>query len=150
MMSARRQDRFPYGEYEFPYIVRTTRALQFGCCLLQILIIYSESGSIGMIPFVYYNTVCAMYTMHVFRRWCLNIDGRFDLRQLLREPENTTKIQYAIALFTPSFLSILIFLSVYIYTPALHIIWTATCILEIILAVGLISLECYEVFILEN
>ncbi|KHJ83656.1 hypothetical protein OESDEN_16643, partial [Oesophagostomum dentatum] len=80
--------RTPYGNLEFPYIVGTLRQFQFVCCL-------SQSGSIGMIPFVYYNIICTLYTMHIFRRWYLNIDGRFDLRQLIREPENTTKIQYA-------------------------------------------------------
>ncbi|KAK6731016.1 hypothetical protein RB195_007466 [Necator americanus] len=139
-----------YGGFEFPYIVGTLRAYQFVCCLLQILMIYCESGSIDMISFIYYNLICITYTLHVFRRWYLNIDGRFDLRQLIREPGNTEKIQYSIALFTPTFLSFLIFISVRLHNNFIKFFLAITCIVEIILANTLLFLEFYEVFVLEN
>ncbi|EYB90249.1 hypothetical protein Y032_0222g2628 [Ancylostoma ceylanicum] len=146
----RKEDKSPYGDFEFPYIVGTLRALQFACCSLQILMIYCESGNIGFIPFIYYNTICVVYTLHIFRRWYLNIDGRFDLHQLIREPENTTKIQYSIALFTPTILSVLIYISVRLHNSFIKFVWTITCVFEMIMAIGLISLEFYEVFVLQN
>ncbi|KAK6009467.1 hypothetical protein OSTOST_25597 [Ostertagia ostertagi] len=103
-----------------------------------------------MFAFVYYNVLLAMYTFHIFRRWYFNIDGRFDLRQLIREPENTVKIQYSIALFTPTVLSILIFACVRHYYGFIQFLWTITCILQIVLAIGLLCLEAFEVFVKGN
>ncbi|KAL6733017.1 hypothetical protein Aduo_003712 [Ancylostoma duodenale] len=139
-----------YSDYNFPYIVGTTRALQFSCCVFQILMIYCESGSIDMISFIYYNILCAMYTVHIFRRWYYNIDGRFDLRQLIREPENTVKVQYSIALFTPTVLSVLIYTSVTLYDGLIKFLWAVTCVAEILLAFGLLIFEAYEVFVIGN
>ncbi|KAK6730973.1 hypothetical protein RB195_007442 [Necator americanus] len=139
-----------YGDYDFPYIVGAARALQFSCCIFQILMIFTQSGSIDIILFIYYNILCVMYTIHIFRRWYYNIDGRFDLRQLIREPENTTKVQYSIALFTPTVLSILIYLSVKLYDGFVIFLWVITCIIEMLLAVGLLGLEAFEVFVLKN
>ncbi|RCN45637.1 hypothetical protein ANCCAN_08376 [Ancylostoma caninum] len=112
--------------------------------------IYCESGSIDMISFIYYIILCAMYTVHIFRRWYYNIDGRFDLRQLIREPENTVKVQYSIALFTPTVLSVLIYTSVTLYDGFIKFLWVVTCIAEILLAVGLLIFEAYEVFVIGN
>ncbi|WKX88453.1 hypothetical protein Q1695_008245 [Nippostrongylus brasiliensis] len=136
----------PSFDYDFPLVVGVSRAIQFLCCIVQILLIYTESGSISMFCFVYYNVLCAMYTIHIFRRWYYNIDGRFDLRQLMREPENTVKIQYSIALFTPMVLSTLLFVCVENYYGATKVFWFLTCAIEMVLSTALFGLESYEVF----
>ncbi|XGW23982.1 hypothetical protein V3C99_005857 [Haemonchus contortus] len=136
--------------YDFPYVVGISRALQFCCCLIQILMIYSESGSIKMFSFVWYNILLVMYTTHIFRRWYCNIDGRFDLHQLIREPENTVKIQYSIALFTPTVLSILLLACVHHHYDIIRFFWRITCSIQILLATGLLFLETFEVFVKEN
>ncbi|KAE9416396.1 hypothetical protein Angca_000428, partial [Angiostrongylus cantonensis] len=139
-----------FDGYDFSYIVGISRATQFSCCLLQLLMIYSESGSIGMFSFIFYNIICVMYTMHIFRRWYYNIDGRFDLNQLIREPEHTVKIQYSIALFTPTVLSILIYFVVHLHNAVIKFLFTLVSVVEMSLALGLIILEAYEVLVKGN
>ncbi|VDK50930.1 unnamed protein product [Cylicostephanus goldi] len=126
------------------------RGVQFLCCVSQILMIYCESGSVNMVYFVIYNILCAMYTMHILRRWYYNIDGRFDLRQLIREPEYTVKVQYSIALFTPTVLSIMLYTNVELYDGLIRFFWALACICEILLAFGLLVFEAYEVFAIGN
>uniref|UniRef100_A0A1I7XBC7 Ovule protein n=1 Tax=Heterorhabditis bacteriophora TaxID=37862 RepID=A0A1I7XBC7_HETBA len=41
------------ASYDFPYIVRTSRAIQFLCCVIQVLMVYSDSGTLRMIPFLF-------------------------------------------------------------------------------------------------
>ncbi|VDP58239.1 unnamed protein product [Heligmosomoides polygyrus] len=72
------------------------------------------------------------------------------MRQLMREPENTVKIQYSIALFTPSVLSILLFVCVHHQYGAIKFFWALTCITQIVLAYGLATLEAYEVLVKGN
>ncbi|VDL85153.1 unnamed protein product [Nippostrongylus brasiliensis] len=106
----------PSFDYDFPLVVGVSRAIQFLCCIVQ----YK----------------CRYY----------NIDGRFDLRQLMREPENTVKIQYSIALFTPMVLSTLLFVCVENYYGATKVFWFLTCAIEMVLSTALFGLESYEVF----
>ncbi|KAK6038171.1 hypothetical protein COOONC_24323, partial [Cooperia oncophora] len=123
--------------YDFPFIAGISRALQFCCCLIQKQH-YNESE---------------LWSRDVERargtRY-YNIDGRFDLRQLMREPENTVKIQYSIALFTPTVLSVLIFACVHQHYGLIRFLWRITCLTEIGLAVGLLGLEAFEVFVKGN
>ncbi|KJH46396.1 hypothetical protein DICVIV_07564 [Dictyocaulus viviparus] len=139
-----------FDNYDFPYIVGMSRGIQFHCCIFQLLMIYSESGNISVFNFIYYNILCNMYTIHIFRRWYYNLDGRFDMHQLIREPENTVKIQYSIALFTPIVLSVLIFITVKLHTNFIRFLFTLTCIAEMSLALGILILEAFEIFVKET
>ncbi|VDP20427.1 unnamed protein product [Heligmosomoides polygyrus] len=104
---------------------------------------YKSFGSSGVVDYVMTATPQGFLEYY-------NIDGRFDLRQLMREPEHTVKIQYSIALFTPSVLSILLFVCVHHQYGAIKFFWALTCITQIVLAYGLASLEAYEVLVKGN
>ncbi|KAK5981061.1 hypothetical protein GCK32_012906 [Trichostrongylus colubriformis] len=75
-------------KYDFPFVSGISRALQFCCCLIQIAMIYSESGSIHLFSFVYYNVLLVMYTMHIFRR-CPSVDSGQDVYRLHARKINT-------------------------------------------------------------
>ncbi|KAK6024155.1 hypothetical protein OSTOST_10040 [Ostertagia ostertagi] len=80
--------------YDLPFLVGASRGIQSLCCIIELLMIYSESGSLSMFAFLCYSILCGFALFHLSRRWYYNIDGRYDLKQFIRESEPTVRVQY--------------------------------------------------------
>ncbi|KAK6038172.1 hypothetical protein COOONC_24324 [Cooperia oncophora] len=77
--------------YSYPTLVYNCRSAQLGCVSIQILVLYSNADSLGTFTFVFTVALC-LYNLYVIgKRWYNNIDGRFDMRQMVREPDTPVK-----------------------------------------------------------
>ncbi|PIO76735.1 hypothetical protein TELCIR_01190 [Teladorsagia circumcincta] len=112
--------------------------------------IYSESGSLSMFAFLCYSILCGFALFHLSRRWYYNIDGRYDLKQFIRESEPTVRVQYGFAIFTPALMGLLIFTVVELQNGFVHSIFRLASIVQLLLALGQLTLEFYEVFVRGN
>ncbi|KHJ84974.1 hypothetical protein OESDEN_15306 [Oesophagostomum dentatum] len=91
--------RLSFDSYDLPYIVGMTRGVQIVCCIVQLLMIYSESASLSLFWFLLYSVVCAYNLFHLSKRWYYNIDGRYDLKQFVSQSEPTVRVQYGAGMF---------------------------------------------------
>uniref|UniRef100_A0A0K0CVR6 XK-related protein n=1 Tax=Angiostrongylus cantonensis TaxID=6313 RepID=A0A0K0CVR6_ANGCA len=89
--------------YDLSVMVGMARSLQMICCVIELLMIYSESGSLSMLTFLIYSAICGFNLFHITKRWYYNIDGRYDLKQLMREREPTVRLQYGMGEFNQKF-----------------------------------------------
>ncbi|CAD6190340.1 unnamed protein product [Caenorhabditis auriculariae] len=133
------------ASYEFPNFVIISRLIQFLCTVLQVLFIYMESGSLSFYTFLTYSAIVGMNAVHLFRRWYYYIDGRYDVRQLLREHETTPRLQYSIALFSPLVLGLTTWFVVELSTPFFDFCLHVATMLQLILSFVQLCLEFYEV-----
>ncbi|KAK6730972.1 hypothetical protein RB195_007441 [Necator americanus] len=135
------------SSYSFPFLVNQCRTVQLLCIIVQIFIIYANVDYMGMVAFILSIALC-LYNLYVTgRRMYNNIDGRFDLRQMVRENDNQLRLLYASEVFTPSVLGILTFLIVRIPSGMGRFTWTLCCCSQITAALLLFAVEFYEVFI---
>ncbi|KAK6036499.1 hypothetical protein COOONC_25996 [Cooperia oncophora] len=79
-----------------------------------------------------------------------NIDGRYDLKQFIRESEPTVRVQYAFAVFTPALIGLIIFTVIELQNGFVHSIFRLASIVQLLLAIGQLILEFYEVFVRGN
>ncbi|XGW19499.1 hypothetical protein V3C99_003391 [Haemonchus contortus] len=136
--------------YDLPFLVGTSRGFQSLCCVIELLMIYSESGSLSMFAFLSYSIICGFALFHVSRRWYYNLDGRYDLKQFLREKEITVRVQYGLAVFTPTLMALIIYWMIELQNGFVHSIFRLASIVQLLLAVGQLALEFYEVFVRGN
>ncbi|EYC43200.1 hypothetical protein Y032_0500g2575 [Ancylostoma ceylanicum] len=100
------------SSYNFPLIVNQSRTVQLCCLLLQVILTYINVDYMGMLTFIFTMAIC-LYNLYITgRRMYNNIDGRFDLRQMVRESDTQLKLLYASEVFTPPVLGIIVFLVV--------------------------------------
>ncbi|EYB99838.1 hypothetical protein Y032_0119g797 [Ancylostoma ceylanicum] len=164
-----------------------TRGVQVLCCIVQLLMIYSESGSLSMFWFLLYSILCGYNLFHLSKRWYYNIDGRYDLKQFVRESEPTVRVQYGsgkrlcegwfipdagnpmpteitglipapeqafyanrCTIFTPTLMGLIIFCTIELQNGLVHSIFKLATIVQLLLAVGQLTLEFYEVYVKGN
>ncbi|KAK6729087.1 hypothetical protein RB195_006250 [Necator americanus] len=139
-----------FDSYDLPYVVGMTRGIQLLCCIVELLMIYSESGSLSMAWFLLYSILCAYNLFHLSKRWYYNIDGRYDLKQFVRESEPTVRVQYGSAIFTPTLMGALIFCIIELQNGFIHSIFKLAAIVQLLLAIGQLALEFYEVYVKGN
>ncbi|EPB71816.1 hypothetical protein ANCCEY_09096 [Ancylostoma ceylanicum] len=139
-----------FDSYDLPYVVGMTRGVQVLCCIVQLLMIYSESGSLSMFWFLLYSILCGYNLFHLSKRWYYNIDGRYDLKQFVRESEPTVRVQYGSAIFTPTLMGLIIFCTIELQNGLVHSIFKLATIVQLLLAVGQLTLEFYEVYVKGN
>ncbi|EGT37311.1 hypothetical protein CAEBREN_12187 [Caenorhabditis brenneri] len=131
--------------YDFPTIVNHSRAIQVICTICQLILIYTESAALSFVTFVFYSLLVGIHLLHLARRWYYNIDGRYDVRQIIRDNEITLKIQYAVAIFSPLLLGFLSWTFVELNNGLVHTLFHLSVIIQVALAVGQLGLEFYEV-----
>ncbi|PAV71095.1 hypothetical protein WR25_11284 [Diploscapter pachys] len=131
--------------YDFPTAVNTSRLVQIVCVILQLLLVYSESASLSFTAFMFYSLLLGCNLVHILRRWYGSIDGRYDLKQLMREPQMTVKVQYAVALFTGILLGVITFYCVSLNNGLVHTLFSLSTIAQVLGAIGVLLLEVYEV-----
>ncbi|KAL6730618.1 hypothetical protein Aduo_001576 [Ancylostoma duodenale] len=127
-----------------------TRGFQVLCCIVQLLMIYSESGSLSMFWFLLYSILCGYNLFHLSKRWYYNIDGRYDLKQFVRESEPTVRVQYGSAILTPTLMGLIIFCTIELQNGLVHSIFKLATIVQLLLALGQLTLEFYEVYVKGN
>ncbi|KAE9415411.1 hypothetical protein Angca_000530, partial [Angiostrongylus cantonensis] len=76
-----------------------------------------------------------------------NIDGRYDLKQLMREREPTVRLQYGMAIFTPLLMGFLTYTVVTLENGFVHLILKTSNFVQLLLAAGQLILEFYEVYV---
>ncbi|CAJ0596335.1 unnamed protein product [Cylicocyclus nassatus] len=135
------------SSYNFPLLVNQCRTVQLCCLVLQVILTYINVEYMGMMTFIFTMALC-LYNLYVTgRRMYNNIDGRFDLRQMIRESDNQLRLLYASEVFTPSVLGILVFLIVRLPGGMGRFIWTLACLGQIGAALLLLAVEIQEVVI---
>lgn len=90
----------------FPTIIYQLRSLQLIALLVQICILYMESDRMGLalaLPLA----IHILNFYHTGKRLYMNIDGRFDLRQIFGVRNLLLKARYAYAVFGSLFYAIL-------------------------------------------
>ncbi|WKX88451.1 hypothetical protein Q1695_008244 [Nippostrongylus brasiliensis] len=133
--------------YSYGSLVYNSRLTQLVCIVIQIFVLYSHADYIGSGTFIL-STALAIYNLYVVgKRWHNNIDGRFDMRQMVRESDAQLKLMYAAEVFTPFLLGAVIFLMVRLPGGGGNFMWTCSCCVQIVSAFALIIAEFYEVFI---
>ncbi|KAK6028612.1 hypothetical protein OSTOST_05300, partial [Ostertagia ostertagi] len=101
-----------------------------------IFVLYSNADYLGTFTFVFSTALC-LYNLYVIgKRWYNNIDGRFDMRQMVREPDKV---------FTPAVIGLMVYLMVRF--PNGNFLWALSCCVQITAALILIFAEVYEVFV---
>ncbi|PIO76659.1 hypothetical protein TELCIR_01253 [Teladorsagia circumcincta] len=131
--------------YNYPTLVYNCRSAQLGCVIIQIFVLYSNADSLGTFTFVFSTALC-LYNLYVIgKRWYNNIDGRFDMRQMVREPDSQLKVLYAAEVFTPAVVGLMVYLMVRF--PGGNFLWALACCVQITAALILIFAEVYEVFV---
>uniref|UniRef100_A0A8R1IPW9 DUF7087 domain-containing protein n=2 Tax=Caenorhabditis japonica TaxID=281687 RepID=A0A8R1IPW9_CAEJA len=133
------------AKYDFPSIVNNSRAIQVLCTIFQLVLIYTESGALSLFTFLFYSILVGMHLLHLARRWYYNIDGRYDVRQIIRDNEVTLRIQYAVAIFSPLILGFLSWTFVELNNGLVHSFFHLSVMIQVALAVGQLGLEFYEV-----
>ncbi|KAJ1355924.1 hypothetical protein KIN20_013516 [Parelaphostrongylus tenuis] len=136
--------------YDLPVIVGMTRSFQMICCIIELLMIYSESGSLSMLSFLIYSFICGFNLFHIAKRWYYNIDGRYDLKQFVREREPTVRVQYGMAIFTPLLMGFLTYTIITLENGFVHLLFKTANFVQLLLAISQLILECYEVYIRGN
>ncbi|KJH53198.1 hypothetical protein DICVIV_00509 [Dictyocaulus viviparus] len=136
--------------YDLPVLVGMARSIQMICCIIEIMMIYSESGSLSMPTFLLYSTICAFNLFHIAKRWYYNIDGRYDLKQFIREREPTVRVQYGMAIFTPTLMGFLTYVIVKLENGFVNFILKMSNFVQVLMAVGQLALEFYEVYVKGN
>lgn len=120
------------------------------CCIVELLMIYSESASLSMFTFLCYSIICGFNLFHLSRRWYYNIDGRYDLKQFIRESEPTVRVQYGFAIFTPTVMGLITLSLIELQNGFVHSIFRLFNIIQLLLALAQVSLEFYEVLVRGN
>ncbi|CAD6198871.1 unnamed protein product [Caenorhabditis auriculariae] len=133
------------ASYDFAGLINNTRLIQLICAILQIFLVYTESGSLSLFTFLTYSVIIGFLAVHLFRRWYYNIDGRYDVRQMLRESETSLRVQYAVALFAPLLLGLLTWWLVVLNNGLVHVLFFFSCFAQILAAVVQLFFEFYEV-----
>ncbi|CAP37376.2 Protein CBG20338 [Caenorhabditis briggsae] len=128
-----------HTNYDFPTIVL--------CTIFQLILIYTESAALSFLTFVFYSLLVGMHLLHLARRWYYNIDGRYDVRQIIRDNEITLRIQYAVAIFSPLILGFLSWAFVELNNGLVHSLLHVAVLIQVTFAVGQLGLEFYEVCI---
>ncbi|KAF1769918.1 hypothetical protein GCK72_001735 [Caenorhabditis remanei] len=131
--------------YDFPTIVNNSRAVQVLCTIFQMILIYTESAALSFLTFVCYSLLVGMHLLHLARRWYYNIDGRYDVRQIIRDNEITLRIQYAVAIFSPLILGFLSWTFVELNNGLVHTLFHLSVMIQVAFAVGQLGFEFYEV-----
>ncbi|KAK5981060.1 hypothetical protein GCK32_012905 [Trichostrongylus colubriformis] len=135
------------ASYSYPTLVYNCRSAQLGCVIIQIFVLYSNADYMGTFTFVFTVALC-LYNLYVIgKRWYNNIDGRFDMRQMVREPDTQLKVMYAAEVFTPAVIGLLVFTMVHFPGGGGNFMWTLACCVQITAALILIFAEVYEVFV---
>ncbi|CAJ0599460.1 unnamed protein product [Cylicocyclus nassatus] len=135
------------SSYNFPLLVNQCRTIQLCCLVLQVILTYINVEYMGMMTFIFTMALC-LYNLYVTgRRMYNNIDGRFDLRQIIRESDNQLKLLYASEVFTPLVLGILVFIIVRLPGGMGRFVWTLACCGQIGAALLLLVVEIQEVVI---
>ncbi|EYC43199.1 hypothetical protein Y032_0500g2575 [Ancylostoma ceylanicum] len=135
------------SSYNFPLIVNQSRTVQLCCLLLQVILTYINVDYMGMLTFIFTMAIC-LYNLYITgRRMYNNIDGRFDLRQMVRESDTQLKLLYASEVFTPPVLGIIVFLVVRLPGGMGRFVWTMSCCGQIGASLVLLAVEFYEVFV---
>ncbi|KHJ94362.1 hypothetical protein OESDEN_05708 [Oesophagostomum dentatum] len=142
--------RLSFDSYDLPYIVGMTRGVQIVCCIVQLLMIYSESASLSLFWFLLYSVVCAYNLFHLSKRWYYNIDGRYDLKQFVSQSEPTVRVQYGAAIFTPTLIGLIVFFTIELQNGFVHSIFKLATIVQLLMALGQLALEVYEVYVKGN
>ncbi|CAO4362780.1 hypothetical protein L5515_002301 [Caenorhabditis briggsae] len=136
-----------HTNYDFPTIVNHSRTIQVLCTIFQLILIYTESAALSFLTFVFYSLLVGMHLLHLARRWYYNIDGRYDVRQIIRDNEITLRIQYAVAIFSPLILGFLSWTFVELNNGLVHSLFHVAVLIQVTFAVGQLGLEFYEVCI---
>ncbi|WKX91008.1 hypothetical protein Q1695_009673 [Nippostrongylus brasiliensis] len=139
-----------FDSYDLPFLVGTSRGIQVACCIVELLMVYSESGTLSMFAFLCYSIMCAFNLFHISRRWYYNIDGRYDLKQFIRENEPTVRVQYGFAIFTPTLMGLITFTMIELQNGFVHSIFRLFNVVQLALALSQVALEFYEVFVRGN
>ncbi|CAI2294809.1 unnamed protein product [Caenorhabditis sp. 36 PRJEB53466] len=133
------------ANYDFAALVNNSRAIQVVCTIVQLVLIYTESGALSLFTFLFYSLLVAMHLLHLARRWYYNIDGRYDVRQIIRDNEVTLRIQYAVAIFSPLILGFFTWTFVELNNGLVHSLFHLSVMIQVILAAAQLGLEFYEV-----
>uniref|UniRef100_A0A0N4WQI4 UPF0056 membrane protein n=1 Tax=Haemonchus placei TaxID=6290 RepID=A0A0N4WQI4_HAEPC len=70
------------------------------------------------------------------------------LKQFLREKEITVRVQYAV--FTPTLMALIIYWLIELQNGFVHSIFRLASIVQLLMAIGQLALEFYEVFVRGN
>ncbi|XGW23983.1 hypothetical protein V3C99_005858, partial [Haemonchus contortus] len=133
--------------FSYANLISNGRAAQLTCVMIQIFVLYSNSDYIGSGTFILATALC-LYNFYVLaKRWVNSIDGRFDMRQMVREKDTQLKLMYAAEVFTPFIVGLLVYSMVMFPGKSGNFMWTCACCVQITAALMLILAEVYEVFI---
>ncbi|CAB3408537.1 unnamed protein product [Caenorhabditis bovis] len=139
-----------FARYDFPLLVNNSRIVQLLCTVMQLIFVYTESGSLSLFTFLFYSILIGMHVLHLARRWYYNIDGRYDMRQMLRDNEATLRIQYAVALFAPLVLGCLTYCLVTLNNGLIHTLFHLSTMIQVFCAFMQLACEFYEVIANQN
>ncbi|CAJ0954864.1 unnamed protein product, partial [Mesorhabditis belari] len=133
--------------YDFPRVVGSARIVQIAALIIQILCLYASASDIGGGTIIHIALI-GFNLAHVARRWYNNIDGRYDLRQLISSNlNNTLRTQYAIALLTGVLLGLIeYFIAPSIPSSLFRLFFWLSLYVQLLGAIGVLGFEAFEVF----
>ncbi|KAH7728605.1 Protein R05D7.1 [Aphelenchoides avenae] len=132
------------GDYAFGNIVSQLRLGHLIAMGIQVLILYSEEDRIGLSGFLLPFILIAVNVYFVGRRWHYQVDGRYDIQQLMAVKDPKVKAQYAFALFGGFVLSLLAHFLSSPMAGVSSLLYNLSDFAAIVVSAGAAGVECYE------
>uniref|UniRef100_A0A914E8H8 DUF2975 domain-containing protein n=1 Tax=Acrobeloides nanus TaxID=290746 RepID=A0A914E8H8_9BILA len=85
--------------YQYANVIHQLRTGQLVVTLLQVIILYMESDRLWLASFLIPFFLIGVNIFLTGKRWYHQIDGRYDVQQMLSARESGLKVQYGLAVF---------------------------------------------------
>jgi hypothetical protein len=133
------------SDYSFGSIVHQLRTAQLVAMALQSLMLYMEADLIGITGFLLPFIVISVNFYFVGTRWYHQIDGRYDIQQLVSVKDPALKARYGFALFGGFLLALLAhFLATPIPSGVSSLLFNLSNYVSIVTSAAYAGIEAYE------